>query len=352
MYNNIESNEFMKNILLIGYFGHQNNQIDGQTVKTRLVGDVFLSIDRDKYDFFDTQQVRTNPALSAIKTFLKILAVKNVVIMPGENGLRVIFPLIFIISSLFRKNIYYVVVGGWLPAFLRNHRYIKRMLGCISGIYVESKNMNSQLKNLGLENARVFYNFRKIDRNIDNNNTDIAISMEKSIRIVFYSRVVKSKGIFDLLDALLLMNNNNLFLDIYGPIGSEFQEEFFKRIQGASNVEYKGVLINNTYSILSQYKFMVFPTYYEGEGCAGAIIDAYIAGLPVIATDWRYNSEFVRDNITGLLYEAQSIQGLRDKIELLIEDIDLYNLLKKNSLIESNLYSFKNARNFIQSNIE
>jgi glycosyltransferase involved in cell wall biosynthesis len=341
----------MKNILLIGYFGYQNNQIDGQTIKTRLVGDIFLSIDSNSYDFFDTQQVRTNPALSIIKIILKMLAVKDVVIMPGSNGLRVIFPLIFIISSLFRKNIYYISVGGWLPLFLRSHRYIKRMLGHISGIYVESQNMNSKLKNLGLDNTKVFFNFRKIDRNIDNNNTDIAISMEKNIKIVFYSRVTKSKGVLDLLNALLLINNKNLFLDIYGPLDSEFEEEFFRKIQKANNVKYKGILTNNTYSILSQYKFMVFPTYYEGEGFAGAIIDAYISGLPVIATDWKYNSEFVKDNVTGLLYETRSIQDLRKKIELLIENVELYNSLKENSLIESNLYSFNSAKNFIKQNI-
>ena len=337
----------MENNLLVGYFGYQDNQIDGQTVKTRLIGDILLSIGGSSYDFFDTQLIKTNPINSIIKIIIKVLRSKSIVIMPGENGLIILFPLIYIISLLSNKNIHYVVVGGWLPLFLKNHKYIKSMLKTISGIYVESQNMNDRLKKMDVDNVKVFYNFRKIDHNIN----DCDFNFAENMKIVFYSRVKKSKGVLDLLDAFSLINNKSLFLDIYGPIDSEFKEEFFKKIKKDNSVKYKGILINNTYSILSQYRFMVFPTYYEGEGCAGAIIDAYISGLPVIASDWKYNSEFVKDNVTGLLYKTRSIQDLRNKIELLIENVDLYNSLKENALIEANLYNFNSARNFVKQNI-
>lgn len=41
---------------------------------------------------------------------------------------------------------------------------------------------------------------------------------------------------------------------------------------------------------------MLFPTYWSGEGFPGVIIDAYIAGVPVIASDWNFNKEVVSDD--------------------------------------------------------
>jgi glycosyltransferase involved in cell wall biosynthesis len=46
---------------------------------------------------------------------------------------------------------------------------------------------------------------------------------------------------------------------------------------------------------------MLFPSFYKGEGFPGVILDAYIAGLPVIASDWNMNSEVVKNGETGII---------------------------------------------------
>lgn len=47
--------------------------------------------------------------------------------------------------------------------------------------------------------------------------------------------------------------------------------------------------------MLRNYFALLFPTYFHGEGFAGCIIDAFFAGIPIIATDWLYNKDIVKD---------------------------------------------------------
>jgi glycosyltransferase involved in cell wall biosynthesis len=49
--------------------------------------------------------------------------------------------------------------------------------------------------------------------------------------------------------------------------------------------------------VLRDYFALLFPIYYIGEGFAGTAIDAFSAGVPVIASDWKYNSEVIKEGI-------------------------------------------------------
>jgi glycosyltransferase involved in cell wall biosynthesis len=74
-----------------------------------------------------------------------------------------------------------------------------------------------------------------------------------------------------------------------------------------------------------QFFMLLFPTRHPGEGMAGTIIDALAASVPVIATDWNYNSEIVRHGLEGIIYKPDSIQNLIDAIDYAIshpEDIE------------------------------
>ena len=55
---------------------------------------------------------------------------------------------------------------------------------------------------------------------------------------------------------------------------------------------------------------MLFPTYWHGEGFPGVIVDAYVAGLPVIASDWNFNEEFIEDGVTGVVVPTHDTEAL------------------------------------------
>ena len=78
----------------------------------------------------------------------------------------------------------------------------------------------------------------------------------------------------------------------------EYYKERFAHLinQNKDFVEYKGVAnYNQTVDVLKNYFALLFPTYFHGEGFAGCIIDAFFAGIPIIATDWLYNKDIVKD---------------------------------------------------------
>lgn len=72
---------------------------------------------------------------------------------------------------------------------------------------------------------------------------------------------------------------------------------------------------------------MLFPTYYSGEGFAGTLIDAFSAGVPVIASDWKYNAEIVNEDV-GCLFAAGKTNELK-KILLDIANDPNQILIKK-----------------------
>ena len=66
--------------------------------------------------------------------------------------------------------------------------------------------------------------------------------------------------------------------------------------------------------VVKKYHALLFPTYYEGEGFAGTLLDALASGLPAIATDWKYNKEIVQDNKTGILIECKNLNSLKEAL--------------------------------------
>ena len=86
------------------------------------------------------------------------------------------------------------------------------------------------------------------------------------------------------------------------------------------------------------YYALLFPTYWKGEGFPGTIVDAFSAGLPVIATDWNCNSEIVTHKVNGILYPNKYVKNLKDAIEYLMKDTDNIETMKLNCISSAKKY--------------
>ena len=64
---------------------------------------------------------------------------------------------------------------------------------------------------------------------------------------------------------------------------------------------------------------MLFPTFWWGEGMPGVIIDAFICGLPVLASDWNFNCDVVDCN-TGVIIlpnnEKELYMGMKNILDM------------------------------------
>lgn len=136
-----------------------------------------------------------------------------------------------------------------------------------------------------------------------------------------------SKGVLDLLCALSLVKKHiERFRFVFaGEWYSQHDAEAANQIiQGAAlerHVEFVGpVGPERKYSLLKDADFFVFPTKYKYEGHPYVILEAMAASLPIISTRVACIPETIRDGVEGFLVEPGDIDGLAEKIQLLIRE--------------------------------
>lgn len=320
-----------KNILVIGAFGFPNNSLDGQTVKTRDVYRLIQEQYGDTADYFDTSSVHCRKS-NIFLMFLKIFKCKALAYLPAHNNLKYLFPVIYILSILFRFKIHYFVVGGWLREYLTNLPIHRWMLHRIEGIHVETHRLEAELKEYyNFQNVDIFPNFRFFD-------FDPKRYSSGKLRLVFMARVNKMKGldwIFTLADYIYNKKLENHFsLTFFGQLNKDDEEYFNKNLSKYPFAEYKGALEpSQIYETLCHYDVLLLPTHYYTEGLPGSVVDAYISGIPVIVTEWKHAHEFVEDGISGFIVPFDNGQDeFINKVMLLERDRSLLHQLQANAL--------------------
>lgn len=298
----------MIKISVIGHFAYGKSLLNGQTIKTRIVSETL----ENEYGSENVKGVDTHGGLRFLLKMPFILwnllrTSDNVVVMPAQNGVRTILPIVCLYNLFFHRNILYVVIGGWLAGMLEGNIILRTVLKRINGVFVETKSMKQKVENLGLNNVQVMPNCKKLDIVKD----DKDWSQTDLLPLCTFSRVMKEKGIAEAIDAVIKANKEigeNIFcLDIYGQV-EKGQEEWFSTLMSGQPeyIRYRGcVSFDKSVEVLCNYYALLFPTYYEGEGFAGTVIDAFAAGLPVIATDWHDNADIIKHGETGYIYSVK-----------------------------------------------
>lgn len=333
-------------ILIIGYFGYETNQLDGQTVKTRNIYQLLeskMSIIGGCIDFFDTQSIKYKK-YNIIVLLKKVLSCHKVVYLPAQNNLTYFFPILYILSKIKRFSILYIVIGGWLSEYLENKPIHKYFLKHIDGIFTETNDLrNCLIQKYHFSNVITFPNFRIhsfVPSFIENND---------AFKIIFMARITLSKGI-DIIFTLGDYFEKNppgekpIYIDLYGPIDKNNEEYFWNKIKEHPNIKYKGVLEpSEIYTVASQYDLLILPTRYQGEGFPGTIMDAYISGIPVIASNWKSIPEFIDVNKTGFVFNLGQENDLYSLVIHLYDNPKLLKQMKQNAYQKSKEYSAEKA---------
>ena len=347
-----------KRIAIIGNFGDVSKQAsDGQTIKTRVVTNELIKYyGEDEVITFNTYGGIINLFKAPIICIKALCKASNVIIFPAYNGVRVFAPLLSILSFFFINcRLHYCVIGGWLPSFIKNKPILSKSLKGFYAIYVETYTMKDNLNKDDFENVEIMPNFKDV-KIIENRNLETGSSMP--YKLCTFSRIMREKGIGDAVEVITKINtklNKVVYqLDIYGNI-DEKQIEWFQELQSSfpEYISYKGCVdYNKSVETLQNYFALLFPTYYEGEGFAGTIIDAFAAGLPVIATDWKYNAEIVKNNICGYIYPTRDNNALCKLLEDIYQNPSKVADLKNNCLEAAKQYLPKQALSVLINNIK
>ena len=342
-----------KRILVLGYFGYFNNQLDGQTVKTRNIYELLLLKISDKISIyiFDTQAFKYSK-LSIFNMLWKVCRCNKLVYLPAQNNLKYLFPILYILCWLKRSEILYFVVGGWLVEFLKSKKMHAILLSKIRAILPEGQDLTSALKlNYRFKNVIAFPNFRI------QSFTPTFVQNNAIFRIVFMARIMKMKGIdyvFHLAEYFSdpKFTGKPVIIDFYGPVEKDEEEYFFKQLIKFENITYQGVLPpEDIYNTLNNYDLLVFPTRYFTEGLPGTVLDAYISGLPVVATHWKHAADFIIHEKTGLIVPFEkSEKEFTSAVKRLYQDNELLLKMKHNAYQQSRKYSSEGAWNILNNN--
>lgn len=299
----------MKHLIFIGPLGGGSMPTNGASIKNCYL----LNVLRRYYKsitVIDTEHWKKKPWL-IIKILINILCHANSVYVLSASNMSAFRFLHFFSKLPFYREIYYWVIGGSLADLILQGMIDSKPYYCVKKIIVEGVSMRAKLLQYGFTNVYRIPNFKTISY-LPKKNTKYSSPR----KFVFLSRILPEKGCDYIIEAVQILNQKYkdlYFVDFYGPIAPNYKKVFFSKIENISNLTYKGFLdlrCYENYNILSVYDVMLFPTYWHGEGFPGIVIDAYIAGLPIIATDWNMNKDVVQNEFTGLLISPHNVSAL------------------------------------------
>lgn len=221
-----------------------------------------------------------------------------------------------------KRNIIYWAIGGVFSRWVLDGKFNRKYLTTIRRFIVEGEKMKRELAQAGFKDVIVVPNFKTIPRiqYPDKYN-------DGKIHFYFISRIIPQKGVPAILECARILNEkpgyrNRFEIDIFGPIEPSYKEDFLSKIKSLDNVSYKGqlnLIDPENYKTIARYHYMLFPTRWIGEGFPGVIIDAMIAGTPVLASDWNFNSEFIKHESNGYIYPVNDDNALLSLMTRIIQ---------------------------------
>ncbi|WP_035052224.1 glycosyltransferase family 4 protein [Carnobacterium pleistocenium] len=346
----------MKKVAVVGYHGDGQVTTDGQGVKTSIITSELINVyGEGQVKIVNTYNWRKNAVKLAINCIIAIVTCENVVFLTDENGVKV-FPKFFIsLNKIFNKKLHYYVVGGWLTEYLQSDKKVKKYIKKLDGVYVELKSMHTGLKNQGLNNVVYINKFRRIK--------PVSIDSLKKFdkppyRLCTFSRVLKEKGIEDAIEAVNNINreySENIFeLDIYGTIDESYRERFTDILDSQPDyIKYCGIVdFEKSTETLKAYFALLFPTYYKSEGYPNTFVDAFSAGLPIIASNYKYNSEIICSGKDGIIYDSEDPNALTHELKKIYNKPEIIYDMKINCLNRCSEFLPEKAIKILAENLD
>lgn len=321
-------------LLFIGAINYGNDPRGGDEYKNQLILSKLKESDYN-LKIIDTSLLsRKRQFAFTIFRFIFFYRIDAMIISVSSVSAYKLIKIIYYFRPKLLGKTTYLVVGGFFPEAFINAKFNWIFYKKLKNILVQGNTLKIKLEaNTLLKNVKVLPNFKSF--------TNVKFSRvqdSSTFKFVFLGRISKTKGIEEIIKASTILKEKgyDLVVDFYGPIQDNFQ-------LNSTFLKYRGYLNFNTqseesYRRLAQYDCMLFPTYWVGEGFPGVIIDAFVAGLPVIATDWNMNTEVIKNNVNGFIIQPRSIEELTNKMKWMCENRNVLQIIRENNKRESMEY--------------
>ena len=215
---------------------------------------------------------------------------------------------------------------------------IIRILNTADAIVCENNNLKAFLVSQGLDSKKITLIRNGI--NLDFFQPGDSMKARKHIGIkndqlilLSIGSLSKNKNHALLINALAEIVTSKISLHLY-IIGEGEEQEILKKQIKELKLEQKITLLGLVdHKSISEWMkaadIFILPS--RNEGTPNSLLEAMASGLPVIASKIGGIPELIQENIEGLLFESDSKDDLKEKLNKLIKDNQLQEFLGKNA---------------------
>ena len=151
-------------------------------------------------------------------------------------------------------------------------------------------------------------------------------------RLLFIGQFHPYKGLHDLLEAMLLLNDIDYQLDVYGGGEARTSYEHFVQLNGlGEKIFFKGWANEDQKAIALKWAdILVLPSH--AEGMPNVILEAMASGVTVVATRVGGVPSLIEQGVTGLMVEPHAERQLSDNIRNLASHPEMRQQLSVQAL--------------------
>lgn len=147
------------------------------------------------------------------------------------------------------------------------------------------------------------------------------------IKVILSARMVREKGICDLVSAAELLRNDysdKVEFLLCGGLSSNpkaLKKEDLESMCDGSYIKWLGFR-SDVKELLRKSHIVAFPSYYR-EGVPKSLIEASAIGRPIITCNSVGCKDVVEDGVNGFLIEPRDVNTLASKLQILIDNPSL-----------------------------
>lgn len=142
----------------------------------------------------------------------------------------------------------------------------------------------------------------------------------KTLKIVYLSNLMVEKGILDLLQALEILEQNNINYEaqIAGNIALENEEFILSKLAKLQFTQYIGIVnVSQKVALFKWSNVFVLPTYYTMEGQPISILEAMATGNVILTTNHAGIPDMFKNGKNGFFVEKKNPEDIAVKLTTL-----------------------------------
>lgn len=156
--------------------------------------------------------------------------------------------------------------------------------------------------------------------------------MDRPLRLLYFNRIEKRKGIYDFLEAMLLLQRAGAWVEakIYGDGSERENVKRFITENQLRNTEYAGWLVSDKKDVISSFDLCLFTSH--SEGFPNALLEVMALGVPVVSSRVGAVNDLIVSGKNGLLVDVGSPGQIAQAVQTLLREPALLQEFSRRSV--------------------